>query len=147
MIDGFEQITYDLTDAEYKLIPMFFKGFKNHIGEEKAISNKQIREMFAKKNIKIGDPRVRKIINFLRRERIITGLISSSKGYWVELDPLKVKKYRESLIQRANEIYAVADSLSDFVEEPPEKHFKLEKFKEFAVKIGNKLLEIITTEG
>jgi hypothetical protein len=116
MLTLFEDITYDLTDYEMEvLVPMFVQSFLPKIGKGNAITNKQIILKLKGRDIKITDPRVRKIINYVRRKDLVPGLIASSKGYYVSQDPLEVQDYVNSLEGRANEIWRIRDCMKDYL--------------------------------
>lgn len=104
MLDGFEDITYDLTDEEQKLVPHFVKSFVKRIGKTNAITNKKIIEAFATKGVKLSGPRVRLIISYIRDAWLVPGLVASSKGYYVTTDPEEMKRWCDSMGQREAKI-------------------------------------------
>jgi hypothetical protein len=108
MLPGFEDITADLTQEELDLVPVFVKGFSDKIGEAKAITAFEICK--ALRDRKISGARVRKIVNYIRMNKLVHNLVASSKGYYIETDPAKLAEYRRSLKLRARAINAVADS-------------------------------------
>jgi len=110
MINGFEEETSPLTEEELRLVPKFVNSFTSKIGEEMAVSSKEIEEKFRNIGIRITGPRIRKIVNYIRLNHLVKNLIATSKGYYVEDNPEKLKRYVESLRQRAAAIQAVADS-------------------------------------
>ncbi len=111
MIKGFEDYTHELKKNELDLINDFINFFKNRKGSKKAVTNKKIILSFEKLfEIRLSPARVRKIINYLRTNKIIKNLIASSNGYYIEEDPDLVLIYKNSLLQRANEIIKVAES-------------------------------------
>ena len=118
MINGFEEITAPLTDKEIELIPAFKQGLEKHVGEDNPVTSKHIIFGIQQNyNVKINGSQVRKIINAIRRESIVTRVVASSKGYYREPDDDKFKRYIESLRQRAGAIDAVADSLEEQIRE------------------------------
>ena len=112
MINGFEEETSPLTEEEMKLVPKFVNSFNSKIGESMAINSAEIEYKFRILGVKITGPRIRKIVNYIRLNRLVKNLIATSKGYYIEDNPEKLKKYVESLRQRASAIQAVADSYS-----------------------------------
>ena len=85
MITGFEEQTKPLTDQEREvfLLPII-NGLRVKVGKEKAVTNKDIvRGLKANCDIKIGEARVRKMINYIRNNDIIPCLIATSKGYYI----------------------------------------------------------------
>lgn len=111
MIEGFEKQTHPLTQKELFLIDPICRGLQAHVGEDKAITNFQMRAgLELSGHGKISDARIRKIINHIRAEHLVHNVIATSKGYWIETDPEKVRKYVQSLYDRASAITAIADS-------------------------------------
>lgn len=110
MLTGFEDITYELTPKEVELVNGFVKGFKNKVGAKNAITSTQIIKLYKAKGENLTGARVRKIVNFIRTNKLIINLIATSKGYYIENDPEKLEKYKESLQQRVNEITRVLNS-------------------------------------
>lgn len=111
MIEGFEKETEPLTTKERFLIDPIVRGLNGHVGEAKAITNFQMCASLELGGYgKLSPARLRKIINHIRAEKLVRNLIATSKGYWVETDPAKVRKYVNSLRDRAGAILAVADS-------------------------------------
>lgn len=62
------------------------------------------------KEIDITDARIRKIINYIRVNKLIVNLLATSKGYFISNDFEEINKYKESLIARANSILNLAKS-------------------------------------
>ena len=78
MLTGFEKETESLTKDEVKWAMIIGRTLKGKIGKEKAVKSQDIikgmRDTF---NAKISDPRLRKIINFLRTKKLVKWLISA----------------------------------------------------------------------
>lgn len=110
MIDGFEDVTADLTENELELVPLIVAGLKTKIGKENAITSKEIVKAMKRYDEKFTDARLRKIVNHIRITGLIANLLASSKGYWVETDRREVAKYVKSLGQRKRAIEAVIRS-------------------------------------
>ena len=115
MIEGFERETHDLNSFELSLLPTFLAGFAGKRGKDKAITNKEIIERLKSRNIVLGEARVRKIINHIRRNGLVQGLIAHSGGYFISEDIEEIKTYVNSLNARANEISRVAKSMEDYL--------------------------------
>jgi uncharacterized protein YneF (UPF0154 family) len=111
MIKGFEDITFELTEKEMKLLPMFIKGLQTKKGKSNAITNKRIRQRLEAHGIKISDSRVRKIINHIRNNELVPLLCSTSKGYFVAANSQEVEEYLEGLKQRIQEQTRIYDSI------------------------------------
>lgn len=111
MIQGFEDQTEELTQYEIEvLVPLMVKGLSTKIGYNNAITNSKIRSRLKDKEMNISDARIRKIINYIRVNKLIVNLLATSKGYFISNDPSEINKYKESLIARANSILNLAKS-------------------------------------
>jgi hypothetical protein len=116
MLAGFETITHDLTDYESgTLLPVFLRGLSNKRGKEKAITNKKMIQFLKAKDYKISDARVRKIINHIRRNFLIPGLIATSSGYFISSDKNEIKRYISSLQGRENEIRLIKEGMQTYL--------------------------------
>ena len=110
MLKGFEEQTNELSDYEKKVIvPILIKGFRNKVGKERCITNKEIcntlnTEMTLK--IKLSEPRIRKCIYYCRSNNLIPRLIATSKGYWIATD-------RQELIDWANTIQGRINAIQE----------------------------------
>ena len=113
MITGFEEQTEPLTDMEREVfLPPIIKGLRVKIGKDKAVTNRDIvRGLKANLNIKIGEARVRKMINHIRNNDIIPCLIATSKGYYIAETPDEMTDYIDSLFGRVEAIRADAESM------------------------------------
>jgi hypothetical protein len=111
MIQGFEDQTEELTQYEIEvLVPIMVKGLSTKIGQDNAITNSKIRSRLKDKEMDISDARIRKIINYIRVNKLIVNLLATSKGYFISNDPNEISRYKESLIARANSILNLAKS-------------------------------------
>ena len=113
MITGFEEQTEPLTDQEREVfLPPIIKGLRVKVGKEKAVTNKDIvRGLKANCDIKIGEARVRKMINHIRNNDIIPCLIATSKGYYIAETKDEMLDYIDSLYGRVEAIEADALSM------------------------------------
>ena len=113
MITGFEEQTEPLTDQEREVfLPPIIKGLRVKAGKEKAVTNKDIvRGLKANCDIKIGEARVRKMINYIRNNDIIPCLIATSKGYYIAETKDEMLDYIDSLYGRVEAIEADALSM------------------------------------
>ena len=113
MITGFEEQTEPLTDQEREVfLPPIIKGLRVKVGKEKAVTNKDIvRGLKANCDIKIGEARVRKMINYIRNNDIIPCLIATSKGYYIAETKDEMLDYIDSLYGRVEAIEADALSM------------------------------------
>lgn len=123
MLPGFEEITSELTAYEKEtLLPKMIRGLSTKIGKVNAVTNLQIVTAMKSKGYKISGVRVRKLVNYIRNNGEILGLVASSLGYYITDDPEDVKRYIESLEGRESEIRRVKQRmqkyLSDIVNKP-----------------------------
>lgn len=107
MIDGFEEITAKLTEAERLLVGEFSRVLAKKIGVANAVTSKTIIAGYQKRGVKLSGSRVRKILNYIRMNSLVEGLVANSKGYYVTRDPATLMKYNTSLEQREAAIRAV----------------------------------------
>ena len=113
MIKGFEDFTHELTEEEMELVPKFINSFSNKIGENKAIKTKEIVAGMQSFGHKMSPPRVRKIVNYLRRSGRVKRLVATSKGYYIENNDEKWNDFVQSMFDRAGAIEAVAIACSE----------------------------------
>ena len=89
MINGFEEITYNLNEFEEKKIVPAIVHIITEIprGKMFSITNQKIRDILSDKfPRKISGVRFRKCINFIRKKGLIPLLLASNKGYWKSND-------------------------------------------------------------
>lgn len=116
MITNFEKITSDLTDIELALIPYIVTGLKN-FNKENAIKAPRLIQMINATNSlnhKLTEPRLRKMVNYIRSNGLLP-LIATSKGYYVSHDKKEIEAQIESLLQRANSIEQSAKGLQNYL--------------------------------
>ncbi len=114
MLKGFEDITYNMTESEMKLVPLFIKGFSTKHGKANAVTNREIVEGLRGNGIIITESRVRKVINYVRNTNTVPGLVATSDGYYVTNDPQEVQQYIDSLDGRENEIRRIKEKFIDY---------------------------------
>lgn len=112
MITGFEAETQPLTEyEETTLLPVFVRGLVTKVGKENSITNKQIVAAL-KPNYIVNDARVRKLINHIRINGLVQGLIATSDGYYIATSEQELIEYEQSLLGREAAIRAVRLSIS-----------------------------------
>jgi hypothetical protein len=112
MIKGFDQETQPLNDYEMGvLLPLLVRGLRTKIGRENDVTNKHIVNTL-KGSYKLNDARVRKIINHIRTNDLIPGLIATSEGYFIAQSEAELLEYEESLKGREDAIRAVRLSIA-----------------------------------
>lgn len=114
MITTFETQTKPLTEYENDtLLPIMVKCLSKHIGKDKVITNAEMCAKMAIYGYKIGETRVRKIINHIRNNGLVECLIASSKGYYVTESITEMKLYIESVKNREDAIRAMRMSMEE----------------------------------
>jgi ribosomal protein L18E len=107
MIKNFENETQPLTDYETNvLLPLLIRGLKTKIGQTNAVTNKYIVATL-KGSYNLNEARVRKIINHIRTNDLIPGLVATSGGYFIAETEAELLEYEESLKGREDAIRAV----------------------------------------
>lgn len=120
MLYGFEEETAELDEYENTvLLPKILAGLGTKRGANMAVTNKQMREGMAARGYPLGDARVRKIVNYIRRKRLLPYLCASSKGYWVEPDVERYMKWIGSVVGRINAMQEVVQAA---IQDLPEKY-------------------------
>jgi hypothetical protein len=105
MLKGFEEQTHNLTDYELReILPIVVRGFKKKTGKENSITNPEICKALTEYYglDKISEPRVRKIIYYIRQKNLVPRLIATSKGYWVATSKQELEDWRETILGRIN---------------------------------------------
>jgi hypothetical protein len=104
MITGFDE-TRELTEDEMRLVPIIVKRFNDKKGKEHIVTNEQIRKgLKANLDIEITEPRIRKIIQYIRVKNLLIGLIATSKGYFLATDSAEVEAWLSTMEQRKRAI-------------------------------------------
>lgn len=112
MLAGWEDITYELTDDEKSMVPVFVKGFKTKTKANPITAAGIIKAL---PQYKLTGARIRKIVNFIRCTGALPGLMASSKGYYVSRDPDEINRYIVSLEQRIEEIDKVRKIMFNYL--------------------------------
>lgn len=107
MIKGFSNETSPLNDYELRvLLPVIVQGLKNKQGKRNAVTNTYIIGRL-KPAYKIDAARLRKIINHIRTNDLLPGLIATSDGYFLASDEQELMDYEDSIREREEAIKAV----------------------------------------
>ena len=101
MIKNFEEFTIDLTPTEHRLIPMMVDRFTNKRGIKTVVTAEtMISKIYESFGVKLKDTRVRKIIQYIRVNNLVPGLIATSKGYYTAETTAEINDWIESLKAR-----------------------------------------------
>jgi predicted GTPase len=113
MIKGFENETAPLSEYEEKtLVPVFIRGLITKVGKDNSVTNKQIVTALKMAGYRISDTRVRKIINHIRINGLVQGVIATSDGYYIATSEQELEDYEQSLLGREAAIRAVRLSIA-----------------------------------
>jgi hypothetical protein len=108
MLNGFEKETKDLTEYEEDvLLPLMIQGFENHVGADRAITNREICGKLRAKGYDVTEVRVRKIVNYIRTHNLVPRLMATGKGYYITNEPGELLGYISSLKGRREAISEV----------------------------------------
>ena len=114
MIEGFNNETAPLNEYEREtLLPIFVKCLQRKIGRDNAITNRMMCTKMEEYGYNVGETRIRKIINHIRTNNLIIGLVASGHGYYVADNPDEIKDYIQSLKGREEAIRAVREALEE----------------------------------
>lgn len=111
MITNFEPETIELSDTEQKIAKILAKKIKYNEGEEMAVSNPKIISFFKKAGFTISQPRIRKIVQYLRLNGIVKLLVGTNKGYFVAKDENEAASHIASLNQRIRSMQTTRDAM------------------------------------
>jgi hypothetical protein len=113
MINGFEEQTEALSKYERDiLLPMFIKALSKKIGKNNSVTASKMTEGLQKNyGIKVDGPRIRKIINHIRNNSLVPGLIATNSGYWVSEDPEEIKAWILGMEQRIGAQVAIKKNM------------------------------------
>jgi len=110
MIQGFEEQTAPLSEAERAAVRYIIPLLSNARGKNNAVFNDQLASA-CPIGIRPNPARIRKIINYIRNTDLVPCLIASSKGYYVAEKESELREYEDSLDNRAKSILETRDSI------------------------------------
>lgn len=112
MIKGFDSETGSLTFyEEFTLLPVIIAGLKNKVGSKRAVKNGYICASMRKAGYDLTEVRFRKIINYIRTNNLLVGLIATSSGYYIAENRREVEDYADSLQGRESAIRQVRECI------------------------------------
>lgn len=112
MLNGFENETAPLTDYERNaLLPVIICGLQSKFGKESAVKNGYIVKALRAQGYELTEARVRKIINHIRVNGLVIGLIATSEGYYIAKTRKELSDYVNSLRGREEAIRVVRISM------------------------------------
>lgn len=112
MIAGYEIETKPLDEYEKStVLPRIVSGLSLLKKSGRILSSTRIIERLAREGITLTGPRFRKIINYIRVNHIVRGVVADDKGYAVVQDPDKILEYLDGLDSRIEAITAMRNAL------------------------------------
>lgn len=118
MLNGFERQTEQLSDYErYELLPIMVKCLERKKGKEKAVKNATMCSRLEERGYKVGEARIRKIINYIRVKNLVPCLMATSEGYYVSDSETEIRDYISSLKGREEAIRTVRRALEEQLEQ------------------------------
>lgn len=107
-IKGFDNETQPLSEYEEKtILPLVLEGLKTKLGRNNAVTNRTIVMRLNIAGYTTTEPRIRKIINYIRTADLMPGLIATSSGYFLATSEAELLDYEESLLGREDAIKQV----------------------------------------
>lgn len=108
-IQNFEEQTKDLTKKELeKIVPIVSNLLADAKGLEFTTSSSKIIEVLRDRGFNLDDKRIRKIVQHIRKNHIVRGVIATSKGYYVSTSAKEIREYaHKSYGSRINEMAKV----------------------------------------
>lgn len=108
MIKNFDNETAPLSEYEESVIlPLVLRGLKTKIGKKNAVTNRTIVQRLNIAGHTTTEPRIRKVINYIRMSDLLPGLIATSGGYFLATSEAELMDYEESLLGREDAIKQV----------------------------------------
>lgn len=97
MLEGFEEYTPDIKDSGMWVVDEVAVTLKGRIGQKKAVTARMLSSAIKKKHgRKVGEPFIRKAIQYIRMKGMVRLLMSSSKGYYVAESVDEYARYVEN---------------------------------------------------
>jgi hypothetical protein len=129
MIKNFEEFTFELTSEERFVVDTIIRRFENRKGKQNIVTGDQIRDGINKSlNLNFETVRIRKMIQFIRTHDLVTGLIATSKGYYVANTPEEIQDWIDSLISRENSIRRIREVAEQTVRDMRAKNVQTSLF-------------------
>ena len=82
------------------LLPVLKKGLETKKGKSNAVKGKQIMEGLINNGVKVNERQMHRIINYIRMNDLIAGLMASHNGYYISCSAEELIDYEKSLLSR-----------------------------------------------
>ena len=90
-----------LTNFEQNvLLPILIRGLKTKKGKENAVTRHQIICGLSRNGLKIGLAHLQKLINYIKRNDLVEGLMASPMGYYIANTEEELVAYEQGLLHR-----------------------------------------------
>lgn len=110
MIKTFEEHTVELSPDEQKFVGVIVQRFNNKKGKQHIVTADAIIDgLKTHFGIEFKESRVRKMIQFIRLNNLVVGLIATSKGYFVADSIEEIEDWIDSLKSRENAIRSIRE--------------------------------------
>lgn len=117
MIRGFEKPTCELSEIEKQMVDVFISRFKKRPGRQNAVTNGSIREGIKNRlGIDLDAARIRKIVQYIRVNNLLPGLIATSTGYFYTTSITEIREWIESMRQRERALAESRESMERAIE-------------------------------
>ena len=93
------------------LLPILIKGLEMKKGKQNAVTNKQIVHSIRKHGLRINCTSVSMLINYIRTNDLMVGLMATSYGYYVSNNEQELKAYENGLLERETSLRKVRMSI------------------------------------
>lgn len=113
MIQGFEEHTANLKAEELEVAELVAEMLKGKIGIDKAITNKFIRNNLFYAGYDINGPKLRRIIQYIRANKLVKMLCASKKGYYIAEDQENWVRYKHAFRTRITSMQFTLECMQD----------------------------------
>jgi hypothetical protein len=117
MIVGFEDFTVEITPEEQYVVNIIIKRFQTKVGKTNIVTADKIAlGLKAHFGIEFKESRIRKMIQYIRLNNLVSGLVATSKGYFVAQSPDEIMDWIDSLKSRENAIRKIREQAEQHIE-------------------------------
>lgn len=118
MINNFEDYTFELTNEEKFVVETIVKRFNTLKGKRNIATGEQIRNGIRNHlQIDFAESRIRKMIQYIRLNNLVLGLVATSRGYYVAESIDEIQQWVDSLKSRENAIREIREKAERQIEE------------------------------
>ena len=114
MSKNYSLLQDDLSEFEKSCVPVIVKGLQGKIGKDKAVSNPYIISKMDSLGFEgLTQPRIRKIVNYIRNNDLLLLLCANSKGYFLPQNLTELDEYLETMEKRIKSQLKTFDKLKE----------------------------------